>query len=252
MQAILAASPIVVVLLLMLGFRVSAAWAGFSGLVLALYLASTRESALQGWTFIGPFLESAFLTATILWILLPALAIYHLQTNTGAIATIRDALSGLTANRTLLAILIGWFFALFLEGVAGFGTPVALAAPLLVGFGFAPVPAVAIALIGHASGVAFGAVGTPVLAQADLTGVAAEAIAIWTGPVNALLAATMIGFVVYAARAEDGGGSAAWTWPALAAFLYLLPMAAIAVLVGPELPTIGGALIGVAAFAVAV
>jgi lactate permease len=252
LEAILAASPIVVVLLLMLGFRLSAAWAGFSGLVLALFLALTGESTLQGWAFTGPFLESAFLTATILWILLPALAIYHLQTDTGAIATIRDALSGLTANRTLLAILIGWFFALFLEGVAGFGTPVALAAPLLVGFGFGPVQAVAISLIGHASGVAFGAVGTPVLVQAELTGVAAEAVAIWTGPVNALLAATMIGFVVYAARAEDGGGSAAWTWPTFAALLYLLPMTAIAVLVGPELPTIGGALIGVAAFAVAV
>ena len=252
MDAILAASPILVVLFLMLGFRVSAASAGSSGLLLALYMASTREGALQGWAFFGPFLESAFLTGTILWILLPALAIYHLQTATGAIATIRDALSGLTRNRTLLAILIGWFFALFLEGVAGFGTPVALAAPLLVGFGFAPVPAVAIALIGHAGGVAFGAVGTPVLAQAELTGMAAEAIARWTGPVNALLAATMIGFVVHAARAEDGSGRAAWTWPALAALLYILPMVAIAALVGPELPTIGGALIGVAAFAVAV
>jgi lactate permease len=140
LDAILAASPILLVLFLMLGFRVSAASAGFSGLLLALYMASTREEALQGWAFFGPFAESAFLTGTILWILLPALAIYHLQSATGATDTIRDALSGLTRNRTLLAILIGWFFALFLEGVAGFGTPVALAAPLLVGFGFAPVP----------------------------------------------------------------------------------------------------------------
>ncbi|HUG60434.1 MAG TPA: L-lactate permease [Methylomirabilota bacterium] len=252
MDAILAASPILVVLVLMLGFRLPAAHAGSSGLLLALYLASTREGALQGWAFIGPFVESAFLTGTILWILMPALAIYHLQTATGAIATIRDALSELTQNRTMLAILIGWFFALFLEGVAGFGTPVALGAPLLVGFGLAPVPAVAIALIGHASGVAFGAVGTPVLAQAELTGMAAEAIAAWTGPVNALLAATMIGFVVHAARAEDGSGRAALVWPPLAALLFLAPMAAIAAFVGPELPTIGGALIGVAAFALAV
>ena len=252
MDAILAASPILVVLFLMLGFRVSAVSAGSSGLLLALYLASTQDDAPKGWAFFGPFAESAFLTATILWILLPALAIYHLQTATGAIATIRDALSGLTRNRTLLAILIGWFFALFLEGVAGFGTPVALAAPLLVGFGFAPVPAVAIALIGHASGVAFGAVGTPVLAQAELTGMAADAIATWTAPLNALLGATMIGFVVHAARAEDGSGRAALAWPALAALLYLAPMAAIAAFVGPELPTIGGALIGAVAFAVAV
>lgn len=252
MDAILAASPILVVLFLMVGFRLSAGHAGSSGLLLALYLASTKPDALQGWAFFGPFAESAFLTGTILWILLPALAIYHLQTATGAIDTIRDALSGLTKNRTLLAILIGWFFALFLEGVAGFGTPVALAAPLLVGFGFAPVPAVAIALIGHASGVAFGAVGTPVLAQAELTGMAAEAIAAWTGPVNALLAATMIGFVVYASRAEDGSGRVALTWPALAVLLYLAPMVAIAMFVGPELPTVGGALAGMTAFALAV
>ena len=252
MNAILAASPILVVLFLMLGFRVSAASAGSSGLLLALYLASTRPEALQGWAFLGPFVESAFLTATILWILLPALAIYHLQAATGAIDVLRDALSRLTADRMLLAILIGWFFALFLEGVAGFGTPIALAAPLLVGIGFAPVQAVAIALIGHAGGVAFGAVGTPVLAQTELTGVGAEAIARWTGPLNALLAATMIGFVVQAARPGDGGGRAAWMWPALATLLYAAPMAAMAAFVGPELPTIGGALIGVAAFAVAV
>ena len=83
----------------------------------------------------------------------------------------------MTEDRRLQAILIGWFFGLFIEGAAGFGTPVALAAPLLVGLGYAPVRAVSLALLGHAAGVSFGAVGTPTLAQLEVSGLEARAVA---------------------------------------------------------------------------
>ena len=129
---------------------------------------------------LGAFAEALHATGTILWIILPALAIFEFPTRAGAIERIRNTLVALTDERRIQAILIAWFFGLFMEGAAGFGTPVALAAPQLVGLGYAPVRAVALALLGHAAGVSFGAVGTPVLAQVEAAGLAGGEIATGT------------------------------------------------------------------------
>ncbi|WP_299682672.1 L-lactate permease [uncultured Roseobacter sp.] len=175
MSALLAATPLAVILIGMGVLRRSAVYAGSVGLALALLLALT---VFQPMTSLGHgplhllrgvVAEAAHTTATILWIILPALAIFEYQRKTGAITRIRDTLASLTTDRRLQAILIAWFFGLFMEGAAGFGTPVALAAPLLVGLGYSPVRAVVLALLGHAAGVSFGAVGTPVLPQASIS-----------------------------------------------------------------------------------
>lgn len=134
-------------------------------------------SAGAGGNLVGVSAESVFISATILWILLPALAIHELQTRTGALDVLRKALSGAASDCAGRALLIGWFFALFIEGAAGFGTPLAIAAPMLVALGVAPVSAVTTALLGHIAGVAFGAIGTPVLAQAELTALPAAELA---------------------------------------------------------------------------
>jgi lactate permease len=104
----------------------------------------------------GAGAEALFTTATSLWIIFPALAIYELQVRSGAFDVIRAGMVSLSDEPRIQALLVAWFFGLFMEGAAGFGTPVALAAPLLVSLGFAPVRAVALALIGHAVGVSFG------------------------------------------------------------------------------------------------
>ena len=250
MNALLAASPIVLVLALMLAVRTSAAVAGAAGLALALVLAATDIAGSLGWPgIVGSILEGVFLAAAILWILFAALSIHQLQTDGGALALLKDALKGLTSNPIVLTLLVGWFFALCLEGVAGFGTPVALAAPLLAGLGIPAVQAVAIALIGHAGGVAFGAVGTPVLAQELLVAESAEAIAAATGLLNAVVASVLMVFFAVAARAAgESPALAVWPTAALAAGAFVVPMAAIAVLLGPELPTIIGALVGGTAY----
>lgn len=136
--------------------------------------------------------EALHSRGTILWIILPALAIFAFQKRTRAIAYLRDTLAALTENRRLQAILIAWFFGLFMEGAAGFGTPVALAAPLLVGLGYAPVRAVVLGLLGHAAGVSFGAVGTPVLAQVSATGLAGVEIAGRAALLHALCAPVLL------------------------------------------------------------
>ena len=253
MIALAAAAPLALVLLLMGALRRSAAQAGVFGLALALALSVTLFDLARpglGWSdaALGTGAEALFSTFTILWIILPALALYEFQTLTGAIARIRDVLSHLTENRRIQAILIAWFFGLFMEGAAGFGVPVALAAPLLAGLGYPPVRAVALALLGHAAGVSFGAVGTPTLAQVDLTGLDQRVLAGTVAGLHAALGGILL--IAMVRLADDGPLTRAdWGWSALALICFVVPSLALAWTIGPELPSLGGALIGLVLFA---
>jgi len=194
MPTALAALPIVVVVLAMAVLHWRAALAGSVGLcvALAVVLGSNGPSA-GGALVAGVAAEAASSTLTILWIILPALVIYEVQLRSGALERIRLALTRLSDDRAVQALLIAWFFGLFIEGAAGFGAPVALAAPLLVGLGFTPVRAVALALLGHAAGVSFGAVGTPALVQISLLEAPAPQLAVLTMGLHAL-PVCMLGF----------------------------------------------------------
>jgi lactate permease len=263
LDAALAAVPIMAVLGLMLVGGWSAARAGAAGLVIALAIAVAGFDPGAGgvWPLLlGVAAEAGFITATILWILWPALALHHLQQHTGALVSLRAALTQLSTRPIHQGLLIGWCMALFLEGAAGFGTPVALVAPLLVGLGVPPLQAVVLALLGHAVGVSFGALGTPVAAQTALTGLSGEAIAWRTALLNIPIAALMMLFLLRVVRATDsacaakGRGEAMQDrrWAAFAVLAFVLPASLIAASLGPELPTFGGALLGGLVFAWAV
>src|SRR5262250_58885 len=195
MAALIATAPLALIIFLMAILRWPAANAGLVGLVATVVGAigffgfGTRIQAEQGITgaLIGTGAEAAFSAVDILWIILPALSLYELQRHSGAIDVIRTGLMSLSSDKTLLAVIIAWFFALFMEGAAGFGTPIALAAPLLFSLGFTPVVAVALPLIAHVAGNSFGALGTPILAQADVYGISGGKIA----PPTALLHASL-------------------------------------------------------------
>ena len=256
MQAALAGLPLAAILAAMIGLRWSAAAAGALGFALAAGLALTvfdlgtvrlAEVGPAG-ALGGALAEAAFTTATILWIVFPALAIYEMQARSGALDRIARALAGLSADRRTQAVLIAWFFGLFMEGAAGFGTPVALAAPLLVGIGYSPMRAVTLALVGHAAGVSFGAVGTPVLAQVAITDLSPLAVSRTTGLLHAALGGILLAFLVRLADPSPLRRSD-WATAALAGACFLVPFTLLAALVGPELPTLGGALLGGAAFA---
>jgi len=250
-SAALAAAPIATILLLMLAGGWSAARAGLAGLALAAVLAvpvfgfgDTAPGVVA--SALGVAAEGGFVAATILWILWPALALHEHQQRSGAIATLRAGLGRLSGQRPLQALLVGWFVALFFEGAAGFGTPVALAAPLLVALGLPPLQAVVLALLGHAIGVSFGALGTPVMAQVGLTGFDAVAIAWHTAALHAALGGLMMVFFVRTLAAA--GAAPGWGWAAAAAAGFLLPSLLLAATVGPELATLGAALLGAALF----
>ena len=272
MLALLAALPIATILWLMLVMRRSAAQAGLSGLALALLLAGFGfdfgEDGFVAATT-GAAMEAAFTTATIAWIILPALCIHELQRSRGTFDLIRSRLAAPAGNGgaagtghafgdpRIVVLLVAWFFGLFMEGAAGFGTPVALGAPILVSLGVAPVHAVALMLVGHAAGVSFGAIGTPVVPQVAATGLDPRALAAATALMHAAAAWVLLVWLHRlsaagnAAALAGGAGSrvsapalAGWGWTAWAGACFLLPFVGLAVFVGPELPTLGAALVG--------
>jgi lactate permease len=258
--AVLAGLPLLIVLIAMLGMRWSAARAGAAGLAVGLLVAvlafgfGVRTLPQLGTLAAigGVLLEAVFIAATILWIVFPALCIHELQLRTGAIDVLRDAMARLSGDPRILALLVAWFFVLFVEGAAGFGTSVALAAPFLVAAGFGRVEAVAIALIGHAAGVSFGAVGTPVLAQVAVTDFAARELSAATVAYHSLagplLPLVVMLLVTRTLPRERQAGWGAWGWTLFAAASFLIPHHLLATYVGPELPTLAGSLLGGLAF----
>jgi len=251
---LLAAVPLIAVVTAMIALGLRASLAGAIGLALAFGLLPLGFDLSAGGTLPiglavgGPLAEAVSAAAVILWIILPALTLYELQSRAGALERIRAALAALTPKRSLQVLLIAWFFGLFLEGAAGFGTPVALAAPLLVGLGLPPVRAVAVALLGHAPGVSFGAIGTPVFAQLDATGLTPATLAFATAALHAPLLPVVVLVVLRLAKGASLDRNEV-TWGLVAAVCFALPFLALAMLAGPELATLGGALIGGGAFA---
>jgi len=258
-DALLALLPILLIVLLMIGLGWSAARAALIGLGVTAPIAlfafgfglpgGTMDGLSMSAAFGGAALEATFTAATILWIIFPALCVFELLSRRGAFDALRQALGRLTDDPRVLAIMVAWFFGLFLEGAAGFGTPVALAAPILVSLGFSPVKAVTIALVGHAAGVSFGAIGTPVFAQVAATGLPAISIAGQTALLHVLMGLVLLTIVHRLATPEmvSGRHAAASTGigtVVLGAASFLVPFYLVAVYLGPELPTLVGALAG--------
>lgn len=173
---LLALLPVAVVLLLMLGLRWGGARAGAAGWFVALILASLAFGA--GWELLAyTQVKAVLLTLDVLYIIWTALLLYHVANEAGAVVTIGQALPSLTGDRTLQGLLLGWVFASFLQGMGGFGVPVAVSAPLLVGLGYSPVQAVLMACIGHGWAVNFGSMATSFQTLMAVTGLPGEMLA---------------------------------------------------------------------------
>ena len=119
--------------------------------------------------------KALLLSVDVLLIIWAAFLLYRVADEAGAIRTIGQALPHLTNDIGMQALIIGWVFATFLQGVGGFGVPVAVIAPLLVGLGFSPLAAVVIPSIGHGWAVTFGSLGSSFQALIAATGVPGEA-----------------------------------------------------------------------------
>ncbi len=206
----------------------------------------------------------------LLYIIFGAILLLNTLEQSGALPRIRQTFSDITPDRRIQVIIIAWLFGSFIEGSAGFGTPAAVAVPLLVGLGFPAMAAVTAGMVIQSTPVSFGACGTPIMLGVN-TGLssserviqfAADAGYGWTqflamiGLKVAMLhavAGTLIPLFVVALMTRFFGrnrslreGIAVWPFALFAAVAMTIPYLAVAYLLGPEFPSILGGLIGLA------
>ena len=204
MTWLLAFSPVAVVLVLMVGFRWGGRKAGPVGWVVALLVAWLVFGAGPEVLFFSQ-LRGILLTLYVLYIIWMALVLYRVVDEAGAISVIGQGIARLTTDRTMQLLLLAWAFSAFLQGVAGFGVPIAVVSPLLIGLGFSPVVAVAAVAIGHSWSVTFGDIASSFQALIATTGIPGELLAPWS--------AFFLGVACFGC-----GIAAAWTfgrWPSL-------------------------------------
>jgi len=264
--ALFAVIPIVLVFILMVIYGWPATKAMPLGWIIAILIAVFIWKMPSKW-ILASIIGGAINALDILLIVFGAILILQLMKNSGGIEGISFSMSAISKDRRIQVILIAWLMGSFFEGAAGFGTPAAVAAPLLVGLGFPPLIAVVCALIANSTSVSFGAVGTPIWGGfANLEGVAnLEVITFnqfilniggFTSIIH-LLVGSFIPVVIVAVMTKIADGSfkkglAIWPLALFSGFLFTIPYAIIANFVGPELPSLLGALIAIPIFIFAV
>jgi len=160
----------ILVLFISLGILRLAAWkSGLLGLAAACIVAKAIYGMPVALVVSSAAYGAAFGFLPIVWIVFWAVVLYRLTLETGQFEIIRDSVGRITRDPRLQALLIAFAFGAFLEGAAGFGTPVAVAAAMLTGLGFPPFQAAGIALIANTAPVAFGAIGVPLVTLAGVT-----------------------------------------------------------------------------------
>ncbi len=182
---LLALTPIITVLVLMIGLRWSAARAGSMGWVVALVVGLVFFGATPQVVFYSQ-IRGVLLSAYVLYIIWMALLLYRVVDEAGAIEVIGEALARVTGERTLQLLILGWGFSTFLQGVGGFGVPIAVVAPLLMGMGFSPVVSVTAVAIGHSWSVTYGSMASSFQALIAATGISGYELAPWTSVFLAL------------------------------------------------------------------
>jgi lactate permease len=185
LSALVAAAPIFV-LLFLLGVKRKPAWvAGVCGLIAAIIVALAVYRMPAGAMFSSVTFGAVFGLLPIGWIVFWAIVLYRLTVETGNFEIIKDSVGGLTDDRRLQALLIAFALGAFIEGAAGFGTPVAVAAAMLTGLGFSPFYAAGICLIANTAPVAFGSIGIPIVTLSTVTGFDQMPLSAWVGRICA-------------------------------------------------------------------
>jgi lactate permease len=247
-STLVALAPVLVLLGLLASRRVRAHWAALAGVATALVVAVFAVGMPAGMAVRSALFGAAYGLFPLGWILLNVLFLYRLTVDRGAFGVLQQSITHLTADRRLQLVLIAFSFGAFFEGAAGFGTPVAVTAALLIGLGFAPLEASALALIANTAPVAFGALGTPLVALQGVTGLDLHALSAMVGrqlPVFSVI----VPFWLVAAYA--GAKRTIEVWPALAVagIAFAVPQYLISTFHGPWLVDVVSAVISMGALA---
>ena len=234
LSTVLAALPIIVLLGSIAVFKIRIHFAALFGLAIAIFVAvfvyRMPVSAAAATTIYG----GAYGLFPIGWIILNLIFLYQLTVNKGLFAVIRRHLAAIAPDPRIQVILIAFSFGAFFEGAAGFGTPVAITAAILIQLGFKPLAASGLSLIANTAPVAFGALGTPIIALSGVTGIDVQQLSAMVGrqlPFFSLL----IPFWVVWAMAGFRGMLGVWPVALIAGLFFAVPQFLISNFHGPWL-----------------
>ena len=264
--ALVAFSPIVVAAILLVGLN----WPAKKAMPVAFAL--TVAIALTFWDMtanrvLASVLQGLGITVTVLWIVFGAIFLLNTLKYTGAITVIRNGFTNISPDRRIQAIIIAWCFGSFIEGASGFGTPAAIAAPLLVAIGFPALAAVLMGMMIQSTPVSFGAVGTPILVGVNKgldTHNITEALVAhgsnWDAYLQQITASvalihasvgTLMPVLMAMMLTRFFGKNRSWTeglsilpFALFAGLAFTIPYALTGVLLGPEFPSLVGGLFG--------
>ena len=264
--SLLAFAPLVLAAVLLVGFN----WPAKRAMPLVLLV--TVLIALTAWDMtvnrvLASSLQGLILTGAILWIIFGAILLLNTLKHSGAIKAIRGGFSNISPDRRVQVIIVAWLFGCFIEGASGFGTPAAVTAPLLVALGFPAMGAVMLGMMVQSTPVSFGAVGTPIVVGVsgglDKAGISQQLLAngsewetfyrLITSEVaitHALIGIAMP-LLMCMMLTRFFGRNKSWAeglgvapFALFAGLAFVIPYAAAGVFLGPEFPSIIGALVG--------
>ena len=211
LSSIFAALPLLTLFVLLGGFRVTAWISGLIALAVALLVSILVYDVPVGQSLDMGLEGAAFGLFPIMWIVVNAIWIYNMTERTGHFAVLRRSFAQISDDQRVQAVIIAFSFGALIEGLAGFGAPVAITAVMLIAAGFSPLKAAALALIGNTAPVAFGSIATPIVTLAAQTELPVEDLGAMVGrqtPFLALIVPLILVGVV------DGARGIRQTWPA--------------------------------------
>lgn len=266
LQALLAFAPILVAAILLVGLRWPARLAMPIVYIVAVVIALAfwQVSPIR---VVASTIQGLVITFEILFIIFGAILLLNTLKHSGAVTAIRNGFSNISRDRRVQVIIIGWLFGSFIEGASGFGTPAAIAAPLMVALGFPAMAAVMIGMMIQSTPVTFGAVGTPILVgvrngldnptlQAQLASLNmtfeqyVQMITVNAAVVHGIVG-TLIPLLMIMMMTRFFGKNKSWLeglsilpFAIFSGLAFTIPYTLTGVLLGPEFPSLLGALIG--------
>jgi len=243
LQVILAVIPIAWLIVSMTVFKMS----GFKACGIGLIITGIECLAVYGMSVAEVATGTLEGVLSAIWpigiIMFGAMFLYNMSLHTGAMEVIKNMLSSVSNDKRVAALLLGWCFGNFMEGIAGFGTAVAIPAAMMVGMGFDPIASAVICLIGNAASPAFGAIGTPTLSAANTAGLDANLL---SSPTALLLSGLCIlsPFIIIFLVGKSVKAFKGVIGITIASVVsFYVPFYAVAAFVGPELSVVIGALV---------
>ena len=211
LSSIFAVLPVLTLFILLGGLRLAAQWASLIALGVAMLVALIIYEMPLGQTLLSASEGATFGLFPIMWIVVAAIWVYNMTVETGHFAVLRRSFGAISTDQRVQAVIIAFCFGALLEALAGFGTPVAITAVMLIALGFQPIKAAAVALVANTAPVAFGAIAIPIVTLAEITGLPQDDLGAMVGRQTPFLALIvpliLIGMV-------DGARGIRQAWPA--------------------------------------